>query len=106
MGGRMCSTAVADGEVAAGLILVSYPLHPPGRPERLRIDHFARLSCPCLFVSGTKDPFGTPDELETASAAIPGAVTHHWIDGKGHDLRGADGQVAGVVVSWVLDVLR
>lgn len=105
MGGRICSMVVADGLAAAGLILLSYPLHPPGRPERLRTEHFGGLRCPCLFVSGTKDAFGTPDELEAASAAIPGRVTHHWIDGKGHDLRGADQQVAGLVVPWVLDIL-
>lgn len=80
-------------------------MHPPGRPERLRTEHFTALRCPCLFISGTKDAFGTTQELEAAAAAIPGPVTHHWIDGKGHDLRGADQQVTGLVVSWVLDTL-
>ena len=83
MGGRMCSMAVAEGLPAAALVLVSYPLHPPGRPEKLRTEHFAALDVPCLFVSGTRDAFGTPDELESATAAIAGAVTHHWIDGAG-----------------------
>jgi predicted alpha/beta-hydrolase family hydrolase len=101
MGGRMCSMAVADGVRAAGLVLVSYPLHPPGRPEQLRVEHLPNLEVPCLFIHGTKDPFATPEELEGATATIPGAVTHRWIDGKGHDLKGADARVASAVVSWI-----
>ena len=87
MGGRMCSMAVAEGLPAAGLVLLSYPLHPPGRPESLRVEHFPALDLPCLFVSGTKDPFGTPEEVESHTAAIPGPVTHVWIDGAGHDVK-------------------
>ena len=56
---------------------------------------------PCLFVSGTHDPFGSPHELEARCAAIPGAVTHVWIDGGGHELKGADGDVAGAVAAWL-----
>ena len=73
MGGRMCSMAVAEGLPAAALVLVSYPLHPPGRPERLRTGHFSELDLPCLFVSGTRDAFGSPGDLEAATAAIPRA---------------------------------
>jgi predicted alpha/beta-hydrolase family hydrolase len=101
MGGRMCSMAVAEGLPAAGLVLISYPLHPPGRPEQLRTEHLPRLRCPCLFVSGTRDPFGAPDELEDATAAIPGPVTHVWIDGGRHDLKGADERVADAVAEWL-----
>ena len=102
-GGRMCSMAVAEGGVdAAGLVLISYPLHPPGKPHQLRTEHLARLAVPCLFVSGTKDAFGTPEELEAATAAIPGPVTHVWVDGKGHDLRAADALLAETVAAWVL----
>jgi predicted alpha/beta-hydrolase family hydrolase len=100
MGGRVSSMAVAGGLVADGLVLVSYPLHPPGKPERLRTEHFASLSVPCLFVSGTKDTFGRPDELRDATRAIPGDVTHHWIDGGDHGLRRADAEVAQVVAEW------
>ena len=99
-GGRMCSVAVAEGLPAAGLVLVSYPLHPPGRPDQRRVDHFPQLHVPCLFVSGTRDPFATPDELEEATAAIPGDVTHVWIDGGGHGLRGRDAPVATAVRAW------
>jgi uncharacterized protein len=106
MGGRICSLAVADGLAARGLVLISYPLHPPGRPDRLRTEHFPALSIPCLFVSGTRDAFGTPEELETATAAIPGPVTHHWVEGKDHGLRGTEQQVAGVVLAWVTSQAR
>jgi uncharacterized protein len=102
MGGRMCSMAVADGMAAAALVLVSYPLHPPGKPERLRTEHFASITVPCLFLSGTRDSFGTPAELETATAAIPGPVTHVWLEGGDHGLRRKDADVADQVRDWFL----
>ncbi|MEA2687255.1 MAG: uncharacterized protein QOE93_2450 [Actinomycetota bacterium] len=103
-GGRMCSMAVADAGVPAlGLVLVSYPLHPPGRPEKARTEHLPRLAVPCLFVSGTRDSFGTRAELEAATSAIPGGrVTHVWIEGGDHGLRGRDRDVAAVVRDWVV----
>jgi predicted alpha/beta-hydrolase family hydrolase len=101
MGGRMCSMAVADGLPAAALILIAYPLHPPGKPENLRIEHLPRLTIPCLFISGTKDPFGTPAELEAHTKAIPGPVTHVWCEGKGHDLKGQDAFLAETVAAWL-----
>jgi predicted alpha/beta-hydrolase family hydrolase len=100
-GGRMCSMAVAEGLPAAGLVLISYPLHPPGRPEAMRVEHFPQLRVPCLFVSGTRDAFGTPAELERATAAIPGEVTHVWIEGGGHGMGGKDGPVTEAVRGWV-----
>jgi predicted alpha/beta-hydrolase family hydrolase len=104
MGGRMCSMAVADGLAARALVLVSYPLHPPGRPDRLRVEHLPAIAVPTLFVHGTRDPFGAPDELQAASATIPGFVTHVWIDGGGHDLKGADGRVASAVAAFLRDL--
>lgn len=101
-GGRMCSMAVADGLPALGLVLVSYPLHPPGRPEKSRTEHLPRLEVPCLFVSGTRDSFGTRAELEAATATIPGPVTHLWLDGGDHGLRGRDCDVAAAVRDWVV----
>jgi predicted alpha/beta-hydrolase family hydrolase len=102
MGGRICSMAVADGLPAAGLVLVSYPLHPPGRPEKQaeRTRHFPSLRVPCLFVSGTRDAFGTPAELEAATAAIPGPVVHEWLEGGDHGLRGRNVQVRDRVAGW------
>ena len=105
MGGRMCSMAVADGLPARALILISYPLHPPGKPERLRTEHFHLLAVPCLFVSGTRDAFGSPAELEAATGSIPGPVVHHWIDGGDHGLRGRDAATAAAVAGWVAELL-
>ena len=102
MGGRMCSMAVAEGLPAAALVLIAYPLHPPGRPDRLRVDHFPDIAVPCLFVSGTRDPFGTPDEFAAHTGAIAGPVTHVWIDGGRHDLKGSDAHVAATVRDWLL----
>ena len=101
MGGRMCSMAVADGLPAAALVLVAYPLHPPGRPDNLRTAHLPALTVPCLFVQGTRDPFGSPDELTAATATIPGPVTHEWIDGGRHDLKGADRRIGELVAAWL-----
>lgn len=111
MGGRMCSLVAAglgegsvDDEPAvevAGLVLVSYPLHPPGRPERLRVAHLPRLTVPCLFVHGTRDPFGSPDELTRWTSQMSAPVTHVWVEGGRHDLRGADDEVASAVVEWL-----
>jgi predicted alpha/beta-hydrolase family hydrolase len=101
MGGRMCSMAVADGLPAAGLVLLGYPLHPPGRPERLRVEHLPAITVPCLFVSGTRDPFGTPEELRAATATIAGPVRHHWVEGGRHELKGADAEVGDVVLDWL-----
>jgi predicted alpha/beta-hydrolase family hydrolase len=101
MGGRMCSMAVAEGLAAAGLVLISYPLHPPGKPERARTEHLGGLRVPCLFVSGTRDAFGTREELEAATAAIPGPVSHVWIEGGNHGLKGKDVQVVAAVRAWI-----
>lgn len=101
MGGRMCTMAVAEGLPAAALVLIAYPLHPPGRPEKLRVEHFPQITVPCLFVSGTRDPFGTPDELESHTAAISGPVTHVWVEGGRHELKGHDADVAATIRDWL-----
>ncbi len=106
MGGRMCSMAAAEGLEVAALVLISYPLHPPGKPERLRTEHFERISVPCLFVSGTKDSFGTPGELEAATKAIGGPVTHVWLEGGDHGLRRKDDAVAETVAEWLVAPAR
>jgi predicted alpha/beta-hydrolase family hydrolase len=99
-GGRMCSMAVAEGLPAAGLVLISYPLHPPGKPERLRVEHLGQLDVPVVFVSGDRDPFASPAELAEHTAAIPGKVTHVTLPGA-HDLKGRDADVAAAVAEWV-----
>jgi len=110
MGGRMTSMVAADvdggGSIArlAGLVLICYPLHPPAKPERLRGEHLVDISVPCLFISGTKDPFGSPDELTEWTATIPAPVEHIWIDGARHDLNGADATIAAAVANFVARV--
>ncbi|WP_305797639.1 alpha/beta fold hydrolase [Halomonas sp. SSL5(2023)] len=82
MGGRVASLLAArDG--AAGLVLCGYPFHPPAKPERLRLDHWPRLACPTLVVQGTRDPFGTRDEV--AGYALPDTVRLHWLEDGDHD---------------------
>jgi predicted alpha/beta-hydrolase family hydrolase len=104
MGGRMCSMVVADVDdplPAVGLVLISYPLHPPGKPDSLRVEHLPRLTVPCLFIHGTRDAFGTPEQLLQWTATIPGKVTHHWIEGRAHDLKGCDAVIAATVATWI-----
>jgi predicted alpha/beta-hydrolase family hydrolase len=93
--------AVAERLPAAGLVLISYPLHPPGKPDRLRVEHLPAIEVPCLFISGVRDAFGTRDELERWTATIAGDVTHVWVEGKGHDLKGADDLIATEVVAFL-----
>ena len=104
MGGRAASMLSADGFECEGLLLLAYPLHPPGKPEKSRTEHLPSIKVPCLFVSGTKDAFGAVAELEAATAAIPGPVTHVWIEGGDHGLRRRDDEVAAVVRDWVLSL--
>lgn len=86
-GGRQASMVAAEHESdVPGLLLLSYPLHPPGRPEQLRTAHFGNIRTPCLFVHGTSDPFASPDEMRTAVALIPAKTKMIFLDGLGHDL--------------------
>ena len=101
MGGRMCSMAVAEGLSAAGLVLICYPLHPAEKPEKLRIEHLPDIVVPCLFISGTRDEFGSPEELEAAHDLVSGPVTAVWIDGGRHQLKGADDQIVEAVIEWL-----
>lgn len=104
MGGRMCSLAVAESTPAAGLVLLSYPLHPPGKPDRMRTEHLPRIAVPCLFVSGDRDPFGTVDELTDAIKSIPSEVTHRRLSG-GHDPKPVhDEQICTWVLEWVQSI--
>lgn len=76
MGGRIASQVVAQGADVAGLALFAYPLHPPGRPADLRIDHLSSIRAPTLFCSGTRDAFASPEELAQAAAFIPASRLH------------------------------
>jgi predicted alpha/beta-hydrolase family hydrolase len=89
-GGRQASMlAASDPAAAAGLLLLSYPLHPPRRPAELRTAHFPQLRAPALFVHGSRDPFGSPEELRAALALIPAPTALAEIEGAGHDLKRA-----------------
>lgn len=101
MGGRMCSMAVAEGMPAAGLVLLSYPLHPPKKPDNLRTEHFDAIEVPCLFISGDRDPFGTPEEFAAHLPAIKGLVTAVWLEGEGHDPKKADAEIVAAVSGWL-----
>lgn len=83
-GGRMASMAVAEGMPAAGIVYLGYPLHPPGKPDRIRDGHLYGLTLPMLFLQGTRDPFATPDLLEAVVARIGPSATLVWLDGGGH----------------------
>jgi uncharacterized protein len=90
MGGRICSIVAADADdpvPALGLALLGYPLHPPGKPDQLRVEHFARLRMPVLFISGTRDPFGSPEELTRHAQDIAGPVTFSWVDTGDHGFK-------------------
>ncbi|MBO3083165.1 alpha/beta hydrolase family protein [Cellulomonas fengjieae] len=98
-GGRMCSMAVAAGMPAAGLVLLSYPLHPPGRPDQLRIAHLPDLRVPVLAVSGTTDPFGSPEELTAHLSVVPGPLTTVFLPGP--HLPTSTAAVAEAVRDWL-----
>ena len=89
-GGRQSSILAAEDKDAqqsvAGLLLLSYPLHPPRKPAQLRTQHFTSLQTPALFVEGTRDPFATIAEIEQALKLIPGKTKLMQVEGAGHDL--------------------
>ena len=86
-GGRQASMLAAESpDLVEALLLLSYPLHPPRKPTQLRTAHFPQLRTPALFVSGTKDDFGSPAELTAALRLIPAKTELQIIEGAGHDL--------------------
>ena len=116
MGGRVCSMVAADADAEGeaqvlGLVLLGYPLHPPGRPTQLRVEHFARLRMPALFVSGPRDAFGSPAELQRETKKMKGSVSFHWVETGDHGFKPLKSSgstidavladVAGVVVDFV-----
>lgn len=85
LGGRIASMAVADGEVpAAGLVFLGYPLHPPGKPERIRDEHLYRIAVPMLFLQGTSDPFASPELLREVVAKLGSLAELVPFEGAGH----------------------
>ena len=106
-GGRQASLLVAsDPSSAEGLLLLSYPLHPPGKPAQLRTAHFPELRTPTLFISGTKDSFATIDELESAIALIPARTELVPIVGAAHGLSKSAKSVAEITRQKFLAFFR
>lgn len=83
-GGRMASMAVAEGMEAAGLVYLGYPLHPPGKPEKLRDEHLYGITVPMLFLQGTRDPFATPEILTDVVSRIGPSAVLEWVQGGDH----------------------
>ncbi|MCV7170241.1 dienelactone hydrolase family protein [Mycobacterium manitobense] len=105
-GGRMTSMAVADGLAVDVLTLFSYPLHPPGKPERARTEHLPRITVPTVFTHGTADPFGTIDELRPAAALVGADTEIVEITGARHDLISKTLDVPALAVDAALRSLR
>lgn len=105
MGGRMASMVAARqafSPVPAGLIFFGYPLHPPGKPEQRRDKHLPDITVPMLFMHGTKDPFGTPEEMTALVAGLPTA-TLHLVDKGDHSLIAKRGQpISGDLIDGVV----
>jgi predicted alpha/beta-hydrolase family hydrolase len=111
-GGRMASMAVAEGMPAAGLVFLGYPLHAPGKPERVRDEHLYGIEVPMLFLQGTRDPFATPDVLQRVIDRLGDRATLHPIEGGGHsfevkgpkrDPRDVASDLAPIVAAFVRD---
>lgn len=107
-GGRQASIlAASDASVADGLLLTSYPLHPPGRPDKPRTEHLARLRVSTLFVHGGRDPFGTLEEMRAALERIPAPTALMAVESGGHDLGfRKGGNLPGLVLAAFNELFR
>lgn len=104
-GGRQASMLAAETPgLVDRLLLLSYPLHPPGKQEQLRTAHFPKLQTPVLFVHGSRDPFASSDEMRSAIALIPVPVQLLEIERAGHDLGRDRTSLAAKIVAAFLDV--
>jgi len=98
-GGRQASILAAERPgLAAGLLLLSYPLHPPRKPDELRTAHFPNLFTPAVFVHGTEDPFGSVEELRAAVATIPAKTELVTVEHAGHELKKGTFDIQGCVL--------
>jgi uncharacterized protein len=107
-GGRQTSMVVAEANPAQVdvLTLFSYPVHPPGKPERARTEHLPDITVPTVFTHGTSDPFGTPAEVRDAAALIAAPIEVVEITGARHDLRSKTLDVPALAVDAALRLLR
>ncbi len=102
LGGRACSMAVAEGMPAAGLLLLSYPLHPTGKPDKLRVEHLPDVGVPGLLIQGTRDPFGTPAEFAEHIGGYRGTLEQRWLEGATHDPKPSfDDEIISATSDWL-----
>jgi predicted alpha/beta-hydrolase family hydrolase len=99
MGGRIASMAAAEGMPAAGLVFLGYPLHPPGRPDRIRDAHLDAVPVPMLFMQGTRDTFSQPDLLAAVITRLGPRAQLVSVEGGDHSFRVAGGPRDGAVVA-------
>jgi predicted alpha/beta-hydrolase family hydrolase len=102
MGGRAATHVAADDPDLAlkGIVLLGYPLHPPGRLDKLRDAHLPSVKRPMLFVQGTRDTFGTPDELRPVLARVSPPPTLYEVEREGHSFKISD-QILTTIVDWI-----
>ena len=116
MGGRIASQVVAAGAAGvAGLVLLGYPLHPPGKPDQLRVRHLPAIAVPMLIVQGSRDAFGTPEELRPILAGIDAPATLHVVEDGDHSFKvrkrsgstqaAADAEIQDRIAAWLREVL-
>ena len=106
-GGRLTSMVVAEKPQPVDVLtLFSYPVHPPGKPERARTEHLPDIAVPTVFTHGTSDPFGTLDEVRAAAALIPAPSEIVEITGARHDLGSKNLDVPALAVDAALGLLR
>ncbi len=105
-GGRQATIAASeDPGLVSGLLLLSYPLHPPRKPQELRTAHFPQLRTPSLFVHGSRDPFGSLEEMQAATALIAAPVRLFPVEGGSHDLIGRR-KTAGELPAMIVNEFR
>jgi predicted alpha/beta-hydrolase family hydrolase len=106
MGGRAASMLTADGVVCDGLLLLAYPLHPPGKPEQLRDAHLPSIKVPVLCFNGTRDPFCTPALMEEVLKRVKTDWEMRWIEGADHSFHvlKSSGTTAGEVLESMADI--
>jgi predicted alpha/beta-hydrolase family hydrolase len=116
MGGRIATHVAADGlgEPPRGIVLLGYPLHPPGRPQERRDAHLPEVPCPMLFVQGSRDAFGTPAEIRPVLPTLDRPATLHVVEGGDHSLKVAKGgrpqdevhlEVQRAIVKWLRGII-
>lgn len=108
MGGRAASMLAASGFDAAGLLLLAYPLHPPGKPNQLRDAHLSKITMPVLCFCGTRDPFVTRDIMDRVLTQVTAPWEMHWVDGADHSFHvlKSSGHTDAEVMDQIADASR